>query len=289
MFLISIRYTSRSRWRRVVQSLVTALQIRLPSGYLGTIQALSDFRTTLTNFSDNEGWPRYKGEYQNAIRPRLPGAYNVIVDQVNVIEKHQPSQFTPAGESVTDLIAQWNTCTTGEDRVNCPQYEYNYTGNGRPKKERFNPFVDLVHGQLKANSYAFSVDDAAGYQQQPGQGLIIAIGGASGLPNPQPVAAPPDFKKGDFVVNLGDSMPLHRPRWKSFGVCKDVADTDFPPLPPNATQDTPQFIVHSLEYNISQTNPCTDNCNRCQRPRVSIQGAETSTMARVYSCTPTGP
>ena len=62
MFLISIRYTSRSRWRRVVQSLVTALQIRLPSGYLGTIQALSDFRTTLTNFSDNEGWPRYKGE-----------------------------------------------------------------------------------------------------------------------------------------------------------------------------------------------------------------------------------
>ena len=92
-------------------------------GYLGTIQALSDFRTTLTNFSDNEGWPRYKGQYENAIRPRLPGAYNVIVDQVNVIEKHQPSQFTPAGESVTDLIAQWNTCTTGEDRVNCPQYD----------------------------------------------------------------------------------------------------------------------------------------------------------------------
>jgi hypothetical protein len=323
-------------------------------GYLGTTKALSDFRMILTNFSNNEGWPRYLPVSRIEDNPRLPGTYDVLVDKVNVIEKGQPSHFTPSGASVRDLIAQWNTCTTGEDRVNCPEYAIyqeinnyfkgnyaNYkaatnaqcppssdyprptaltslnimpyvygwvpfnsgcgpagaafngllTSPGPPAafdqalfnyvhrlqynyrsvvtQKRFNPFVDLVHNQLKANGYAFSVDDAISFENHPGQGLIIAIGGATGLPNPLPVVPPPNYTV-DFSVSLGDSIAQHRPRWKSFGVCKEVADTDFPPLPPNPTVDNPQIIVDSAD--ISPTNPCTitvtDANNRVYQFRV---------------------
>jgi hypothetical protein len=133
--------------------------------------------------------------------------------------------------------------------------EYNYR-TVKLKQQRFNPFVDLVHGRLGANGYAFSVDDAISFENHPGEGLIIAIGGATGLPNPQPVVPPPNYTT-DFLVSLGDSKAQHRPLWKSYGVCKNSTDTDFPPLPPNATVDAPQITVDTTAYQISPTNPCT--------------------------------
>ena len=309
-------------------------------GYLGTVQALDNFRSVLTKFSDTEGWPRYNAPLDDAKRPRLPGTYNVLVDRVNVIEKQQPSEFTKPGLSVTDLIDQWKTCTSNKSNTtNCPQFqtyqEINnyfkgnyvaYTAMPKPtactqglpyypspatldslnimpyvygwvpfnsgcaakfnalktspgplsafeqalfdyvhklqynyqsvkKAQRFNPFVELVHARLGANGYAFSVDDAVSFENHPGEGLIIAIGGATGLPNPQPVVPPPNYAT-DFSVNLGDSKPLNRPLWKSYGVCKDVADTDFPPLPPGAP-DTPLIVVDTTAHQISPANPCT--------------------------------
>ena len=310
-------------------------------GYLGTTKALNDFRSTLTKFSDTEGWPRYNAPLDDAKRPRLPGTYNVLVDRVNVIEKQMPSEFTPPGLSVKNLIDQWAVCTSNTANANnCPEFQtyqeinnffkanYNvYKGantmtqctQGAPyypspatlttlnimpyvygwvpfnsgcgpafnplenpkgnqvfaqalfdyihilqynyktvklKQQRFNPFVNLVHGELGANGYAFSVDDAISFENHPGEGLIIAIGGANGLPNPQPVAPPPDYTT-DFQVNLGDSKAQNRPLWKSYGVCKDVADTDFPPLAPNATVDAPKIIVDTTAYQISASHPCT--------------------------------
>jgi hypothetical protein len=317
-------------------------------GYLGTIQKLEDFRASLRTFSTMEGWPRYTCRppdqcLDDASRPRLPGAYNVFVDRVNVIEKHQPSRFTPPGRSVTNMIAQWKTCIDG-DRIKCPQYllyqklntfftnnyraynnkmvtardcpkikdplyypvpktltplnimpyvygwaafnsgclasfnalaktpgpptfnevlydyihdlQYNYLDPVVEKnpQQRFNPFVDLVHGQLKANSYAFSVDDNAAYLNAPGQGLIITIGGKTGLPNANPIKPKANFKF-DFQVNLGDSIAAHVPRWKQFGVCQDFADRDFP-FPVNNV-DAPIIIVDSVANQISQGKPCT--------------------------------
>jgi hypothetical protein len=325
-------------------------------GYLGTIQALDDFRKTLGDFSNTEGWPRYNGPLDDAKRPRLPGTYNVLVDQVNVVEKKQSSAFTPSGVAVKNLIDQWAVCTSSKaNGVNCPQLQiyqeinnyfkanydaYKAAGTGvctggapyypspmrltplnimpyvygwvpfnsgcaasfnsllkspgpktafdqalldyihvlqynyqtvKLKQQRFNPFVDLVHGKLNANGYAFSVDDAVSFENQPGEGLIIAIGGPNGLPNPRPVIPPPNYTV-DFAVNLGDSKPLNRPIWKSYGVCKDVADTDFPPLPPGAT-DTPQIIVDTVANNISPANPCKitikDASNRMFQFKVS--------------------
>ena len=309
-------------------------------GYLGTVQDVKAFRATLTKFSNTEGWPRYNDSLDDAKHPRLPGAYNVLVDRVNVVEKHQPSQFTAPGVSVKNLIDQWQIRTSdAANKTNCPQYatyqeidsyfkanydlyrransmdcpqsavypipatltplnimpyvygwvqfnsgcppafnalltspgpkkvfdqalfdyvhilQYNYR-SAKLKQQFFNPFVDLVHGQLEANGYAFSVDDAVGFQNHPGEGLIIAIGGASGLPNGQPVVPPPHFTT-DFVVSLGDSKAQNRPLWKSYGICKDITDTNFPPLPPNAKVDTPQIIVDTAAYQISPTQPCT--------------------------------
>jgi hypothetical protein len=153
--------------------------------------------------------------------------------------------------------------------------QYNYTRKDPPLEQQqwFNPFVRLVHGkEINASSYAFSVDDAAGFQSHPGEGLIIAIGGAEGLPNKEPIVLPANFSK-DFQVNLGNSIAQNRPRWTSFGVCKDVADKKFPPLPKNATLDAPQIIVDTIDHDISPDNPCTitvtDAANRKYQITVS--------------------
>jgi hypothetical protein len=93
-------------------------------GYLGTIQSLNDFRSTLTQFSTTQGWPRYNDPLDDATRPRLPGTYNVLVDRVNVVEGHQPSQFTAPGVAVENLITQWNICTSNAANMNnCPQFK----------------------------------------------------------------------------------------------------------------------------------------------------------------------
>jgi hypothetical protein len=315
---------------------------RFAVGYLGTIGNLRDFRDKLSTFSTVEGWPQYLPVAGIENNPRLPGAFDVLVDRVEVEENGHPSRLTPPGRSVTDLIAQWKTCTSGQaNMTNCPDYklyqqinqyfrgnyrayiehplnsctgkypiparltalnimpyvygwvpfnrecnsatfndlkdspgpetwfdttqdnyillQYNYREiKAANKKQRFNPFTDLIHGEdkLNANSYAFSIDDLRGYQNHPGEGLIIAIGGPNGLPNRQPVKPDKANYSKDFLVTLGNSIAQRRPRWKSFSVCGDRAE-DFPPLPPNATIDTPKFIVDTLKYDISPTNPCT--------------------------------
>jgi hypothetical protein len=60
-------------------------------------------------------------------------------------------------------------------------------------------FINHPANPYNANSYAFSVDDAAGFQSKPGEGLVIAVGGATGLPNDTPVPKPADFNT-DFEI-----------------------------------------------------------------------------------------
>jgi len=54
-----------------------------------------------------------------------------------------------------------------------------------PQGSIFNPWTQLIHETLKSNAYAFSVDDAVGYVQLDGDGLIITVGGAGHLPCPR--------------------------------------------------------------------------------------------------------
>ena len=64
---------------------------------------------------------------------------------------------------------------------------------------QFNPYVALVHGKEYMNApytYAYSVDDAVGNYQADGTGLIVAVGGPKGLPNPDHVTREVQFTFG---------------------------------------------------------------------------------------------
>jgi hypothetical protein len=101
---------------------------------------------------------------------------------------------------------------------------------------KFDPYVVLIHGQDYVNApyvYAYSVDDAVGNMQVAGDGLILAVGGANGLPNPNP-ATP-------FInVSFGGAT-TDRVQFTEYGVC-----TMFPDKMVN-----PDF----RSFAVSSTNP----------------------------------
>jgi hypothetical protein len=70
---------------------------RFAVGYLGTTENLRNFRDKLSTFSTVEGWPQYLPVNGIENNPRLPGAYDVLLDRVEVIENHQASRLTPPG------------------------------------------------------------------------------------------------------------------------------------------------------------------------------------------------
>jgi hypothetical protein len=95
----------------------------------------------------------------------------------------------------------------------------------------FNPYVKLIHdlNYLHMAAYAFSVDDAIGFQSYPGIGIIIAYAGDGGLDNKTPL----DRTKR-VVVSLGVK---HQgiPEWASIGICSDDTSKSVDPLFPSAT------------------------------------------------------
>jgi hypothetical protein len=110
------------------------------------------------------------------------------------------------------------------------QYNYEKLAN---KKQWFNPYTQFIHadaaqGGLAANAYAFSIDDSASVQNNPGDGLIFAVGGDNGLPNktqvPPPV--PVYYPYYDFVIGLGS--PGAQAKWAKYGLCSADATRPFP-------------------------------------------------------------
>jgi hypothetical protein len=89
------------------------------------------------------------------------------------------------------------------------QYSY-LTNPGNP----FNPYVELIHGQnyLNMDAYAYSIDDAVGNINTEGSGMIIAIGGSTGLPNQNPYNSSTPIN-----VNLG-APSSSGPFWSSYGI-----------------------------------------------------------------------
>ncbi|MFZ4115447.1 MAG: hypothetical protein ACOYK6_01840 [Chthoniobacterales bacterium] len=53
-------------------------------------------------------------------------------------------------------------------------------------KFNLNPYVRLIHHDLNANVYAFSIDDGVGFVRVPGMGITIAVGGLHGIKNQTP-------------------------------------------------------------------------------------------------------
>jgi hypothetical protein len=62
--------------------------------------------------------------------------------------------------------------------------QYNYLSE-TDKTQWFNPYAELIHSPkyLNMKQYAFSIDDAVGFQSHEGDGLIFAVGGDFGLQN----------------------------------------------------------------------------------------------------------
>jgi len=89
-------------------------------------------------------------------------------DGINVLNPFAPKFWAPFSKTINEYI----------------QLQYNFMNHPVSLQLQFNPFTYLVHGALtlNANSYAFSVDDAAGFQSNPGEGLVIAVGGRPGFP-----------------------------------------------------------------------------------------------------------
>jgi len=104
----------------------------------------------------------------------------------------------------------------------------------------FNPYVKLIHDSQYLNAqyvYAYSVDDAVGNMQTTGEGLIIAVGGTEGLPNPNPATAPIHVPFGWAATNAV--------RFIKYGVCTNTPDQD---VNPNFT---------SFDLSTNQLSDCT--------------------------------
>jgi hypothetical protein len=88
----------------------------------------------------------------------------------------------------------------------------------------FNPYVTLIHDPQYLNAqyvYAYSVDDAVGNMQTTGEGLIIAVGGTVGLPNPNPATSPIHVPFGWAAT---DAV-----RFVKYGICTATPDQDVNP------------------------------------------------------------
>ncbi|STX29700.1 Thaumatin domain-containing protein [Legionella beliardensis] len=132
----------------------------------------------------------------------------------------------------------------------------------------FNPYVQLIHSAtyLNMNAYAFSIDDAVGNMNVRGAGVVIAIGGAQGLPNPNPFN-----KNATANVNLGAPVSGGA-SWLSYGICSATPNQNF-------DQGVFSFQIQTVTY------PCVitlqDSNNLIYRFTVlappPFQGGNTST------------
>jgi len=139
----------------------------------------------------------------------------------------------------------------------------------------FNPYAQLVHAApngtppvpygLDAATYAYSIDDQSSFLSQPGVGLIFAVGGKDGLPNPHKHIFPPPLDpEHDIQVILGPPNPQKRPKWQYYALCPHdqngvptpnaVPTTTFPD-PPTDPDGGQRFSVPTDNPNI-WSNPC---------------------------------
>ncbi len=120
------------------------------------------------------------------------------------------------------------------------ELQYNYLNDAVKADPRltFNPYVKLIHEDLKMNAYGFSVDDAVGFMSELGDGVIFTVGGTQGLENEDQFS----YANG-FEVHLGTPAYLkdqsNRQLIKKYGVCVFKQNTD----DPDCIKDTQKVIM----------------------------------------------
>jgi hypothetical protein len=149
------------------------------------------------------------------------------------------------------------------DTIDYINLQYNYLTRGAARW--FNPYTRLIHGPeseggLNANAYAFSIDDRTSFLNNSGGslpgGLIIAVGGATGLVNGTQMPPPiPEYHTlWDFAVSLGPAS-LDGAQWARYGICSDTADTAFPPRGLDA-DGQPLGYVMGVDAVLQRNYPC---------------------------------
>jgi len=136
--------------------------------------------------------------------------------------------FDTVGKTVYQQLA--DTYRIDNNGVDPNGLQYNYQTES-DKTQWFNPYVELLHSSkyLAMRTYAFSIDDAVGFQQHKGEGLIYAVGGTNGLQNT-------NLLDPNAIVNVtfGQATDGSTYLWQaSQYACKDgvnhvVNFTDFP-------------------------------------------------------------
>ena len=98
------------------------------------------------------------------------------------------------------------------------QYNHRQPSVVADPKLTFNPYVKLIHNDLKMNAYAFSVDDAVGFMSELGDGLVFSVGGSKGLENESQF----DYANGfSLAIGVPQSMSksANSPLIKKYGAC----------------------------------------------------------------------
>ncbi|MCI2809870.1 hypothetical protein [Eoetvoesiella caeni] len=115
-------------------------------------------------------------------------------------------------------IPGWDHAAIQSMYIHQLQYNHQQAAVKANPKLLFNPYVGLIHDDLKMNAYGFSVDDAVGFMSELGDGLIFAVGGTQGLENSK------QFSYADgFTLMVGVPASLdgraNKPLIKKYGVC----------------------------------------------------------------------
>ncbi len=130
-----------------------------------------------------------------------------------------------ANALVLTKIDGWDHAAIQSMYIHDLQYNYLQPEVAANHNLLFNPYVKLIHKELRMNAYGFSVDDAVGFMSELGSGLIFAVGGTEGLENDK------QFSYADgFSVAIGvpksQEKAINKPLIKKYGVCVLHGATD---------------------------------------------------------------
>lgn len=207
----------------------------------GTKPVCSDIRDVHDMFAAN--YANYKANYGKAFKDTCDQSKSpepeTLDDAAMLAHVYGWGPFNANCDAQTNLLED----TPGYQDNNFAKYQVVKDKfdvlNALPGGE-FNPYVTLIHGSEYLNAqyvYAYSVDDALGNMQTTGEGLIIAVGGTNGLPNPNPATSPIHVP---FGWSANDSV-----RFVKYGVCTETPDQD---VNPNFT---------SFDLSANQLSTCT--------------------------------
>jgi len=124
---------------------------------------------------------------------------------------------------------------SGAAPINYISLQYNWDQIPQPAPRLwFNAYTRFIHDTIKANAYAFSIDDAASVMNIGASGLILTIGGANGLENTSQFPPPLSDWFQWYMFNIG--LGAGGGGWKSYSFCgapeqlfQNKYDADHPP------------------------------------------------------------